>query len=161
MKYLKFAGVPILLFLLSSTSSAIVPYKSLRQLVEEAAYIVRGKVVETSSYWNESHTRIYTTVKVRVESYLKGSGGDLIEFRVPGGTVNDTTLWVSDAPQWREGEEVILFLNLHYYYPVVGWFQGKYKVVEGTAVNEIDPSRSMQLKELIRRVREISKERGR
>jgi hypothetical protein len=158
MKYKKFVPLVALLFMVVSMAEGLVLRKSLEELTDEATYIVKGKVVEKVSFWNESHSRIYTRVKVSVNEYIKGSGSGVVEFIVPGGTVNDTTLWVSDAPSWNVGEEVILFVNPSYYYPIVGWFQGKYKVVGNMAINEVDPERTMPIAELLKRVQQRLKE---
>jgi len=143
---------------IGGTANGLVLKKSLGQLTDESTLIVKGKVITKESYWNEAHNRIWTTLKIQVSEYIKGTGSSVITFRVPGGTVGDTTLYVSDAPQWKEGEEVLLFLNPGNYYPVVGWFQGKYRIEGNMAVNEIDPERTMPLDEMISQIRRNLKE---
>ncbi|KKK86190.1 hypothetical protein LCGC14_2765700, partial [marine sediment metagenome] len=59
--------------------------------------------------------------------------------KVRGGEVGDIGLKVSDTPQFREGEEVFLFLRMEKLplFSVVGLFQGKYTIEEGRVKNRI------------------------
>jgi len=147
----------LVLFAIVGTTYGIVLKKSIEELATESSLIVKGKVVEKKSYWNNAHNRIWTDITIRVSEYIKGKGNPVITFRVPGGTVGDTTLYVSDAPRWNVGEEVILFLNPDFYYPVAGWFQGKYRIEGDVAVNEIDAERSIPLREMLSRIRKALK----
>lgn len=157
MRSYAFIGL-LALLMMGQTASGLVLKKSIKELTNESTQIVKGKVLTKESYWNDAHNRIWTTVKVQVDEYIKGTGNSVISFRVPGGTVGDTTLHVSDAPDWKAGEEVLLFLNPEYYYPIVGWFQGKYRIEGNMAVNEIDPQRTMPLDEMISKIRKNLKE---
>lgn len=146
------------LFMMVETSSGVVLKKSIDELTNESTLIVKGQVVGKESYWNDAHNQIWSSIRVRISEYLKGEGGSEISLRVPGGTVRDTTLHVSDAAPFEVGEEVLLFLNPSSYYPVVGWFQGKYRIQGNQAINEIDPERSMPLDEMVSRIKRTLKE---
>ena len=63
------------------------------------------------STWNHDHSRIYTRVTMRVERVLSGRAGRRIVFRIPGGTVGETTVMVSEMPHFRVGEETVVFLR--------------------------------------------------
>jgi len=139
-------------------SKGLIFKKSVEELTEEATIIVIGKIIAVESYWNDAHNRIWSNIKIQPTEFFKGNGGPTISFRVPGGTVGDTTLHVSDAPNWKVGEEVLLFLNPSYYYPVVGWFQGKYLIQDDMAINEMDPQRNLPLTELISLIQRALKE---
>ena len=126
----------LVLFTLAGTASAEVKEMSLEELISKASIILRGTVSKVESHWNESQTMIYTSVTVSVESYFKGGTvAKVVTIEVPGGTVGETTLWVSDTPSFEEGQEVILFLREEYF-PIVGWFQGKYTVVDDRVVEK-------------------------
>lgn len=127
----------VALFVLSATSALAIMEKALNleELAAEAAQIVLGRVTSVTSYWNADKTEIHTTVKVSVETYMKGRGGKEIAFEIPGGEVGDIGLWVEDVPVFAEGEEVILFLQ-EGEFPLVGWQQGKLTVAEGMVLGE-------------------------
>jgi len=121
---------------LAGSALAAVEELSLEELINEATLIIRGRVIDTNARWNADHTLIYTYVTIRRTEYIKGTprAGDLV-IEVPGGTVGEITLWVSDTPTFEEGQEVILFLREEYF-QVVGWFQGKYTIVDDVVVEK-------------------------
>ena len=120
----------LVLFALVGTVSAEVEDMSLEDLTSKASTILRGTVSNVESHWNEDQTMIYTSVTISVEGYLKGATMPKeVIIEVPGGTVGEITLWVSDTPTFEEGQEVILFLREEYF-QIVGWSQGKYTIVD-------------------------------
>ena len=78
---------------------------------ELATQVVAGSIEKMESTWNHDHSRIYTRVTMRVERVLSGQAGNRIVFRIPGGTVGETTVMVSEMPHFREGEETVVFLR--------------------------------------------------
>jgi len=102
---------------------------SLQDLCTGATRIVVGQVTDLRPQWEGN--LIVTRVQLSLESSLKGSGGDSVVFTVPGGTVGQVSLRVSEAPRFRVGERVVVFLR-----PgvsrcdVYGWYQGKLTVVD-------------------------------
>lgn len=78
---------------------------------ELATQVVAGTIEKMESTWNHDHSRIYTRVTMRVERVLAGQAGRRIVFRIPGGTVGDTTVMVSEMPHFREGETTVVFLR--------------------------------------------------
>ena len=109
----------IVLFLLSAGASAQrrepipSPFAPLgiQRMSELATQVVAGTIEKMESTWNHDHSRIYTRVTMRVERVLSGQAGRRIVFRIPGGTVGDTTVMVSEMPHFREGEETVVFLR--------------------------------------------------
>ena len=83
----------------------------LERMSELATQVVAGTIEKMESTWNHDHSRIYTRVTMRVERVLAGQAGNLIVFRIPGGTVGDTTVMVSEMPHFREGEATVVFLR--------------------------------------------------
>ena len=81
------------------------------RMSELATQVVAGTIEKMESTWNHDHSRIYTRVTMRVERVLSGQAGRRIVFRIPGGTVGDTTVMVSEMPHFREGEETVVFLR--------------------------------------------------
>ena len=127
------AKLVLLLFaitLVSTYAFGIVEKLSIEELTKQANLIVMGTVVSTESQWeyvSGGGQRIFTYVYIDVEKYIKGLGGELIDLKVPGGTVDEITEWVSDTPQFTEGERVIVFLRYEFF-QVVGWNQGKFTI---------------------------------
>jgi hypothetical protein len=61
--------------------------------------------------WSDDRTRIDTIVTLEAASYLKGGPGDAVTFRVPGGQIGRYRNVMVGAPEFRQGEEVVLFLR--------------------------------------------------
>ncbi len=121
--------------LLAAQASGQVLRSTIPDLVEEAAIIVRGRVERTEARWiaNERGRHIHTTAYVNVAEVVKGSvTPGLLSLTIVGGTVGDTTEYVSDAVAFAQGEEALLFLKGN---PpsVIGGHQGKVLIVEGRA----------------------------
>ncbi|MCM8814183.1 MAG: hypothetical protein NC924_09685 [Candidatus Omnitrophica bacterium] len=81
-------------------------------LTAQAQVVVVGDVAETTAYWNEEKTMIFTNVDVAVSEVLKGDiAPGTLTVKVPGGKVGDYFKIVSIAPFFKKGETVLLFLN--------------------------------------------------
>jgi hypothetical protein len=81
------------------------------QRVDLSEEIVRGEVVEVKSYWNPEKTLIYTDVTILVDEHIKRDGPREIVIKIPGGKVGDDTVWVSDTPQFAEGDYGVILLE--------------------------------------------------
>ena len=101
-----------------------------RDMVREAAVVVRGTVADRTSVWSPDHTRIYTDSTVRLKEVLVGKvAGRQIQVRQIGGRVGGTEMAVPGVAPIHPGEDVLLFLRTdgqRYY--LVGMAQGKYGV---------------------------------
>jgi hypothetical protein len=118
-----------MMVLMPMTARGLVIPKDRPQLVQESVTIITGQVTNLRCFWNEGRERIYTEVTILVNEYLKGDEGSLIKFTVPGGTVDDITMTMSEAPNFKVGENVFLFLKQEDC-RLAGWYQGKY-IIEG------------------------------
>ncbi len=98
-------------FLSTGSAEALRLRTSWGERVDLSEKIVRGQVISITSYWNPKKTLIYTDVKVSVDEYLKGNGPMEIMLKIPGGTVDDKTQWVSDTPQFNLGDEDVIFFE--------------------------------------------------
>ena len=107
--------VPVLNDALANTSSAISPQTSgpsLTELTNGADFIVAGTVTGKVSYWNDEHTRIYTSVILSLEDRLKGAiTQDAITITLAGGEADGIREKVSGTPTFTQGERVITFLK--------------------------------------------------
>jgi hypothetical protein len=106
----------------------------LSDLSHEAVAIARGRIAAVEPQWKEGRRGIETLVTLQTETYLKGSLGTIVQFRIPGGTLGRFSSVVVGAPQFMVGQRVILFLGsrgptIPY---VLGLSQGVFRLVQST-----------------------------
>jgi hypothetical protein len=105
----------ISLALVAATTSVgattLVP-ADLGELSREARVIARGRIAAVDAQWTESRRTIETIVTLDVETYLKGTLGDVVRFRVPGGLLGRYRSVVVGAPHFVAGQRVIVFLGV-------------------------------------------------
>jgi len=114
----------------SARATVIVP-ADLGELARDARSIARGRVVAVDGRWTDDRRTIETIVTLEVETYLKGSLGSTLQFRVPGGDLGRYRSIVVGAPQFVVAERVVVFLGTNgpsvpY---VLGFNQGVFRVV--------------------------------
>jgi hypothetical protein len=87
----------------------------LEDLAREADAIVHGVVtrVGTRMVARGGSLDPNTVVRIRVHEWIKGSGGRRVRLVELGGVGRDVGLAISGSPQYRPGEEVIVFIALH------------------------------------------------
>jgi hypothetical protein len=83
----------------------------LGELSRDAMAIARGRVTALDAQWTEDHGTIETLVTLQVESYLKGSLGSTVRFRVPGGELGRFRSIVVGAPEFAVDQRVVVFLG--------------------------------------------------
>jgi len=85
---------------------------NLKELTDAADSVLVGTVTDRSSYWNDAHTQIYTSVAFSIQDRLKGATGlDSVTITVPGGEAEGMGEWVSEAPSFDQGEQAVVFLK--------------------------------------------------
>ncbi len=147
MRWLRLALIPaaIIILLILSLLILSVPVEaymlefSLADLVYGADTIIIGSVDQKVSRWNTGHTAINTQVLISIEESLKGSiAQHLAVITVPGGTADGITEMVSDEPEFKVGERMVLFLKLRDVddFAVYGLEQGKMTVWDGKVGSE-------------------------
>ena len=112
------------------TSLGVLRDLTTEDLVTGSEWIIAGRVDAMESCWNDAGDYIYTYLTIAVDEYWKNpqSQSEII-VQVPGGLVEDIEQKVTDTPEFRQGETVILFLfdqDGHKW--VYGWEKGKYTV---------------------------------
>jgi len=160
-RMLVFASLLILaVLMMPADSHGLVIKKDRFQLVTESVSIFTGEVTALRSFWNEGpEKRIYTEVTVAVEEDLKGHEGSTVKFTVPGGTVEDTTMNMSEAPHFTVGEKILLFLKAEDC-RLAGWYQGKYIIENDMAYpagplckEKLDEDLVIPLEDLLQEIR--------
>lgn len=132
----------VLAVLLSAPAFATTVVKlDLSEVVHQSDRAFLGTVVSVESDWCASESRAYTTVRFRVERGLVGSlPNPEVSLRLLGGVAarpdgEVVRQVVHGMPEFQVGERAIVFSvdDARLYCPVVGWYQGCYRV-------RLDPS---------------------
>jgi hypothetical protein len=117
------------------------------QLVQASTDIVRGRVSNQESRWNETNTQIVTLTTVIVEERIKGRAPATVVVEQPDGTVGNMHSDAPGAVSFQEGGDYVLFLEPAKLNPsrlmVVGMVQGAYRIYHDATSNEervIQPS---------------------
>ena len=111
-------------------ATVIIPIE-FRELVTIAPVIVHGQVVDVRSEWVDGRRSVETFVTVEAAEYLKGNLGRTLTFKVPGGQLGRYRTVFVGAPEFHDGDEVVLFLKssgASYPY-IIGLSQGAFRVV--------------------------------
>jgi hypothetical protein len=120
-----------------STASALrattLERTSLDQLAQAAGMIVRARCITTSSLWENGS--IWTFSEFGLVERFKGSPPQRIRVRVPGGRVGHISMRVEAAPQFRPGDDAVLFLEAAAdgSYGVTAWAEGTFRVRQASA----------------------------
>lgn len=111
-------------------ATVLVPIE-FRELVSIAPVIVHGRVVDVRSAFVDGRRSVETFVTVEAGDYLKGQLGPNFTIRIPGGQMGRYRTVFVGAPEFRFGDELVLFLETpraslpH----IVGLSQGAFRVV--------------------------------
>lgn len=101
---------------------------SVAQMIRAATLIVRARCISSSARWE--HGEIWTLTAFAVTDTWKGSAVDEITVRTLGGSLGNVASRVSGVPEFRSGEEVVLFLEPSAAggLTIVSWQQGTFRV---------------------------------
>ena len=102
-------------------------------VVNGSQVIVHGRVAAVRSAMTADRRSIYSLVTVTVVEAMKGDPGSTVTFRVPNGQVGRYRRVLVGAPEFREGDEAVVFLSGRApAMPVLfGLSQGVYRVARG------------------------------
>jgi hypothetical protein len=81
------------------------------QLVGESTAIVYGRVADVRGQWTADRQGIDSLLTVESIEYFKGSLGETVTVRVPGGQVGTLVHVLPGAPRFNAGDMVVLFLK--------------------------------------------------
>lgn len=85
---------------------------SLKEKIDSSAFIVSGKVVAQSSYWDEKGHMIYTNNKILMNTVFKGIlSQDTINITTVGGKVGNQMIKTSSLLELHIGDQGLFFLN--------------------------------------------------
>ena len=110
-------------------------------MVSASQLIVRGRVERVEAMLSGPSRTIERVVTLTVLDGLKGDASTTVVFRVPGGQVGRYRRVMVGAPDFVEGEEVVVFLKGRA--PIVpmpfGLSQGVYRVHAGPRGRQVTP----------------------
>ena len=120
---------------LEGTSATVLLPADFTTVVTESGVIVYGRVVRVESHLAGPQRVIESVVTLAVVQSLKGDAGGTVSFRVPNGQVGRYRRVLVGAPEFVEGDEVVVFLQGR---PpalpsVFGLNQGLYRVARDAA----------------------------
>lgn len=119
------------LFSATLSASSVLPL-TFDELTERAAAIALVETVQVRPDWR-THARgkhIVTVVTFRLERGLKGRLAPQFDVEFLGGRIGSVGMEVDGMPQFAVGEHDVLFLskNLQGVAPIVGLYQGRFRV---------------------------------
>lgn len=94
----------------ASGATVLLPIE-FREMVARSSTIVHGRVVDVRCGWIAGRRSIETLVTIETDEFLKGQARDRVVFRVPGGQVGRYRTIFVGAPEFRVGDEVVVFLR--------------------------------------------------
>ncbi len=116
---------------LSAKATTVVP-PSFDDLVNQADYIVRAVVKSVSCEWRDdgANRHIMTKVELEVTEVIAGNPPTPLVLEMLGGQIGDLKMVVQGAPEFKVGDEDILFVhgNGKQFNPLVALGHGRYKV---------------------------------
>ena len=146
-------GVITSLFIAASSVGATgqVKESTPEDLAKRAEVVAVGRVSGLVSQWNSDRSRIYTTVSLSVDQYLKGgSAAGPLNIRVPGGEVDGVGEAYSHMATFRRDESILVFAERDRdgTYRVSGGQQGKFTIRKDDATGELIAGERMTLKDM-------------
>lgn len=104
---------------------------SLGQLAQAADTVVRARCASSSARWENG--AIWTFSEFDVTERFKGSPPARIRVRSPGGRVGHVSTRVEEVPEFRPGDEAVLFLEVAAdgSYAVSAWAEGTFRIRKG------------------------------
>lgn len=125
-----FCAIALLAAAASTASATVLLPADLQTVVTESGVIVHGRVIDVRSMVTAPPHGIESFVTLAVVDALKGNPGPSVTFRVPNGQVGRYRRVVVGAPEFTEGDEVVVFLRgqAPAIPALVGLSQGVYRV---------------------------------
>ncbi len=94
----------------ASTAAVTVTPLSFSELVGLSQVVVFGRVSDVRGQWTDDRQHIESLVTVHAIDYFKGNRRDTVVFKVPGGRAGGMVNVWPGAPEFRDGDLVVLFL---------------------------------------------------
>lgn len=109
MRFAVFAG--LILCVTPSLSATVLLPADFRQIVDGSQIIVYGRVTDVRAEWTAGRRRIESLVTIAASDFYKGTRSTTVTVRVPGGQIGRYKSVMVGAPEFKAGDEVVLFLE--------------------------------------------------
>jgi len=118
----------LLLAMAGAAGATTLARMSVAEMAHAAPVIVRARCLGNAAGWDAGE--IWTLTSFEVEEVWRGAAPARIAVRLLGGRTGSLTSSVSGVPRFREGEEVVLFLEptARGDLSVVSWEQGTFRI---------------------------------
>jgi len=124
------AAVGLLLVAVPAAQATLAAAATFDEKVDNAASIILGRCIKTESRMDPTGRWILTFSTFQIEKSLKGTPATQITIVTPGGQIGGTHQDTIGIPQFREGDENVLFVKSSRLGPTVLYFdQGAYDVM--------------------------------
>ena len=125
------AGLMLLLAVLGASArceATTLQRMSLDQLARAADTVVRARCVGSTARWENG--AIWTFSEFEVVKRFRGEAPARFQIRLPGGRIGGIATHVEDVPQFRAGDEAVLFLEPRPdgNYGVTAWVEGTFRI---------------------------------
>lgn len=131
-------------FNVASATSVVIPSDD--EMIIGARAIVRGQVVSVASGLDGQHDVVFTYITLRVQEVFKGklNPGEIV-IKEPGGISGTRGSFFFGIPEFKAGEDVVLFLDTWAdgSLRVHNWFLGKYSVGTGERTGKLTVNRDL------------------
>ena len=103
--------ITLLLCLSPSLSATVLLPAEFREIVNGSQIIVYGRVSAVRPQWVDGRRRIESVITLDAADFYRGTPSRTVTFRVPGGQIGRYKSVTVGAPEFRSGDEVVLFLK--------------------------------------------------
>jgi hypothetical protein len=109
--------------------------KDLQDLAREAEAVVLARAVSSQAVWDAANRLIWTETALDIEETWAGDVKGPVALRELGGEVGQLGMRVNGAPQYRVGEDYVVFLHRDALgqWRTLGWTQGQFRVTADPA----------------------------
>ncbi|MEK7830556.1 MAG: hypothetical protein AAB401_05680, partial [Acidobacteriota bacterium] len=125
-------------FSIVSATSVVIPSDD--EMIIGARAIVRGQVVSVVSGLDVQRDIVFTYITLRVQEVFKGKivPGEIV-IKEPGGIAGNRGSMIFGTPEFKTGEDVLLFLDTWAdgSLRVHNWFLGKYSVINSERTGKL------------------------
>lgn len=125
-----------------SATSVVIPSDD--EMIIGARAIVRGQVVSVASSLDLQRDIVFTYITLRVQEVFKGkiTTGEIV-IKEPGGVAGNRGSMIFGTPEFKTGEDVLLFLDTWAdgSLRVHNWFLGKYSVINSERTGKLTVAR--------------------
>ena len=101
----------LLLCFTPSLSATVLLPAEFREIVYGSQIIVYGRVSDVRPEWINGRRRIESVVTLQAADFYRGTPAERVTLRVPGGQIGRYKSVTVGAPEFRAGDEVVLFLR--------------------------------------------------